>query len=52
LTITDRIQGRNRQTEAATDFNTAIDGGQLAGIPHFMFAWLIERSKARATAHF
>jgi hypothetical protein len=52
LTITDRIQGCNRQTEAAIDFNTSIVGGQLVGIADFVFAWLIERSKARATAHF
>jgi hypothetical protein len=41
----------NRQTEAAIDFNTAIIGGQHVGISYFVFAWLVERSKARATVH-
>jgi uncharacterized spore protein YtfJ len=35
----------------AINLNAIILGGQLVGISYLMFAWLVERSKARAIAH-
>lgn len=42
------IQGDKVRWKMPFDLNKVIVGGQLVGVSYFLFAWLTERSKARA----